>query len=293
MVWITQPSVDPGVDYVWAPAHKIRSILKPQFQAWTKQFLSRNAGREALAALRKKLGKHHSPPRYQAFERSVLFACWCARRYENSSDTPAKMNLKASQRIAKLLPAQLKAIETLRKLFVTDKYLGQYAQLHAFSHVRKQLGENIPHDIVYDLDTTLADYADALSGFAETNIFSYQGPIWIACLEYGKRSRGRHIPDEARIGLEFELALRFKMWTVKPPAPNPLNIMDCTMPPPGQGRPHHPLVAMFLQAVLQSRALRDEEDQRVEAAKVKANLTKLGRHYPDVKFVGWHVQVQP
>ena len=131
--------------------------------------------------------------------------------------------------------------------------------------------------------------------------------MWIACLDYGFPVEARNVPvDEARTGLEFALALRFRHFTGAK-GRHLLEITDCTMP--SDGKPHYKLVALLTKATLENARYRNDDTLTDDAKQIGRRLTKLRHRLREkikdkarprekvetkaetITYVGWPVRV--
>ena len=123
-------------------------------------------------------------------------------------------------------------------------------------------------------------------------MFLHPERTWIGCVDYGTHVRGHRRPeDEARSALAFELALRFKLWTVNPWQRDPLVIFNVTMPT--DGYPRYALIATILHAVFSGRSYTNSASQECAAKKVERDLTRFKHKYPSAKYVGWPLLMDP
>jgi len=131
------------------------------------------------------------------------------------------------------------------------------------------------------LEIALNEYIDVLFHYLRRK----RHRDWVACLDYGHPVEGHRKPnDEARIGLAFELVLRFRYWAK---FPDPFDVMD--KPMPRRGAPNYKLVARFLEAALAGRTIPVTATHKDKAKKVENDLNYLKREYPDIKFIGWPI----
>ena len=108
-------------------------------------------------------------------------------------------------------------------------------------------------------------------------------------MAYGRQVKDRNRPkEEARTGLEFSLALRFKQFT-SPKHRDPLEVFNCKWP--SDGKPRYKLVALFSNATLGRRYYRDPATPTIDDKQIEQRLTKLRGDYPDLRYVGWPVRI--
>ena len=148
----------------------------------------------------------------------------------------------------------------------------------------------------------IVNYGVALEKQQESGGLSFGRPgrNWVACINYGKTISAKRKPkkakrkpkNEARTGLAFELALRFKIWTGPTPQ-DALDIRNRGWLPGRQGRPQYELVALFINAAIHEQSLDNLQTRNDETQKVKGDLDWFKHEYPDAKFMGWPVPVTP
>ncbi len=286
---ISQAYVYKGKHYEWELADRHMPALASQFQPWVQSFRSSRAGEAALKELANLESRH--PSLFKDFEEEILFACWCAKKYTESPwDRPELVREMLAKGGVKALEKQRDAAGTIRQ-FIRD--YPAFAVLDGSSKLFKAFGEEWPKDLSPQelLDDHLVNYEAGIAKLQElAPVFRNPGWPWVACLSYDEIVEGRRRPENpARTGLEFELALRFKMWTVTASGDDPPDVTGCAMP--AKGRPHYKLIARFTSATLQHSQLRSTAAVDQEASKIEGRLNKLKRAHPGTTFMGWPVPV--
>lgn len=286
---ISQAYVDKGKRYEWELADRHMPALASEFQPWAQSFRSRHAGKAALKELANLKSRNLSL--FKDFEEDILFACWCAKKYADSPwDRPELVRERLAKGGVKALEKQRDAAGTIRQ-FIRD--YPAFAVLGGSSKLFEALGEEWPKGLspVEILDDHLADYEAGIAKLQKlAPVFRNPGWPWVACLSYDEIVEGQRRPKNPECtGLEFELALRFKMWTVTASGDDPPDVTGCAMP--AKGRPHYKLIARFTSAALQHSQLRSTAAVDKEASKIEYRLNKLKHTHPGTTFMGWPVAV--
>ena len=286
---IAQAYVDKGKRYEWELADRHMPALASEFQPWAQSFRSRHAGKAALKELANL--KSRNPSLFKDFEEEILFSCWCATKCADSPwDRPELVRERLAKDGVKALEKQRVAAGTIRQ-FIRD--YPAFAVLGGSSKLFEALGEEWPKGLspVEILDDHLADYKAGIAKLQElAPVFRDPGWPWVACLSYDEIVEGQRRPENpARTGLEFELALRFKMWTVTASGDDPPDVTGCAMP--AKGRPHYKLIARLAKAALEGERLRTPAAVDSEASKIEGRLTKFRFTHSGTTFMGWSVAV--
>ncbi len=263
-----------GVEYEWEPADRKMKPLRPEFRSWARRFQLSAEGRSALSALVDL--RVIRPHLYRRLKLEVLFSCWCASEFANQSDTPERVRVRLRGDWAEQLPRQIEhAFEILRFLEKRET-----DRRETFTTGYSDWVLPSPPD---RLEIALNEYMDFLVHYIQRK----SRRDWVACLDYGRPVEDHRKPNEARIGLAFELTLRFKHWTDIQQCPNPFDVLDKGLP--RRGAPNYKLVARLLEAALHGRSIRIEDKLRKQAKKVEDDLRDLVKRHPDIKFIGWPI----
>ena len=229
-----------GQFHHFGPAHEIEKAPSDKAVKWIRKFKGRVAGQVALDAL-KSLEKKTELVRFERFKDLVLLECWWAYRFQNCGDHIWKQ-ISAEHRRRTKIDLQLSRdtqsiLRTLKRHYrANPQYVNAFVK-EAFKETIGPLSDE-------DHTASLIDMLDNLDGRLEDQIRLAEPAkrSWIACIDYKKAVNDRNRPaDEARAGLEFALALRFKHYTGAKGRAR-LKIANCTMPGPGDGKRDRALV---------------------------------------------------
>ena len=249
----------------------------------------RHTALEELESLKKK----SELARFKRLEGLVLRECWWAHRYHKSRDHVWK---KISAEHRRRNKTDLQLANDMQAICRTLKrhYRANPQYVNAF--VKEAFKETIGPLPIEDHTGPLIDMLDNLHGLLENQIQLAEPAkrSWIACIDYKKAVDDRNRPaDEAVAGLEFALTLRFKRYTGAK-GWSRLNIVNCSMPAPGDGKPHHTIVALFSKATFGSSGYPfglDDWQLRQDVKKMQQRLRKFCRNYKDATYVGWPVRI--
>jgi hypothetical protein len=281
-----------GQFHFFGPAHEIEKTPSDEGEKWLRKFKVSVAGETALRAL-KSLEEKTELVRFERFKDLVLLECWWAYRYRNRGDHIWKQ-ISAEHRRRTKIDLQLSKdtqsiLRTLKRHYDANP---QYVNAFVKEAFKKTIGPLA----VEDHTAPLIDMLDNLDGLMEDQIRLAEPAkrSWIACIDYKKAVNDRNRPaDEARAGLEFALALRFKHYTGAKGRAR-LKITNCTMPEPRDGKPCHTLVALFCRATLGSSPYPDGLDDpklREDVSNMQQRLRKVRLNYEDATYVGWPVRI--
>ncbi len=291
-----------GQTYRFLPAHKVPHELSVDARPWINTFVKKNtAGAKALGEMLEEL-ERFGATRHDGLWERVLMECWYAHQYKQSGDHPHKIwiaKVQDARRRANKLSEQSAALrENVEKFIVGHPDRADFLTNNAFESIFGHKPKPFKSDTLISLLKGLEnEFGNSVSPLR----------LWIACLDYGFPVEARNVPvDEARTGLEFALALRFRHVTGAE-GRDPLEIIDCTMP--SDGEPHYELVALLTKATLENARYRNDDTLTDDAKQIGRRLTKLRHRLREkikdkarprekvnpkaetITYVGWPVRV--
>jgi len=284
--------------------HEVRGKLDVPFQKWAKKFCTSGEGKAAIVEL--DTLRNRDPSRFNDLKNEILFACYCAASYKSYIHNQP-INLLAKTKMASdSMFKYLESAHVVADLYHKNPELFVHSAQDAFTAIdtaRSSLGisqprlecraDTLPADKVGDyFHSLLVSYLVSMAHRAGGPMFLYPERTWIGCVDYGTNVRGHRRPvDEARSALAFELALRFKLWTVNPWQRDPLDVFNVTMPK--DGYPRYALIAIILRGLFKRKTYRSKATWEDEASKVERDLTRFKHKYPSAKYVGWPLLMDP
>jgi hypothetical protein len=274
-----------GQTFQILPPQDLRQMLAGTARPWIKSVRASLLGREAFNEL-EELRPFH-PHLFRRLQYWVLFECWCATQFDQLQEQIDghpynKAWSSSNERARRDFPALAKDLSKARKrlesLVSTYK---PYPDLLLGFALEKTLEPQAAEKI------TMGDFLKLIEEFE--NQCQRKLPVprgWLGCLAYNKRVAGAYRRQhEAQTALEFALCLRFKHFT-NAAGRHPIDITDCTMPSDGDSC--YGLVANFCKATFGRSAYGTAATPKAE---ISNTLHVLRNTYPDIKYVGWPVQV--
>lgn len=287
MIWPVQ--VAGRETYLWQAADRHMNALRPAYLQWRAGFERSRNGRAALGELNDL--QSYNPRSFRSFRADILFACWCAQAYGAFGIVPDDARKKGWDHLQSSIPKQIESIKTLIEFFESNKLLSMLIMDRTFNEannikgaVRGLIDAESFVEFLKNLESSLPRYQKG--GL----VIGLPDRQWVACLDYGRSVRGQRRPDEeARVGLEFELALRFRLWTSEKTNRASSSVSNKSMP--STGKAHYGLIAKLLLATFNAKVVATPARIRDEQQRVGNRLYRFKHKYPDAYYIGWPVLV--
>ena len=252
---------------------------KKAFLEWRQRFEARSDARIVVEKMRQKFA-HLNQDMFPAFQSRVLAACFNAHVLKTSPDTDDFETWRTQIANLRNQQEQLqKALKIVREALEASPLVlsAAIASGRAEPHIMPPLKG---HRLEYA--EKLAEALTALGNgipvqLADDRIRQSSLNRIAGCLEYPKAI---HLncskPDSAINGLAFELALRFKQWSISQ-EPDIKGIYEWH----GEGNSSYSLIADFVNVAL------DIPDCGFTSRKAMDRISDLISNHPGIRYCGW------
>lgn len=288
----------------WKRASLKDGPLASEFQKWLKTAMATATGHQITAELSRY--KHHNPSQFPAFEEAILFAVWCAHKFDNWGPSPWEAGLAAwrgNKRLADYQGNMLHRIERdwRRRPDYFNEVINEvvdelvpfhnsdpYGLFHARgASITRQDFIVLIHDFLelYEKRIAYFEYREDDVGGSTLRRFS-------ACFQFpAPKLSNRTQTNEAEWGLALELGIRLFQWKHQASGlPTPIDIDGLT--PAIVARPDYKLITLLvhMSAGSGARSLQPQA-QQVLRRRIRNYFSATKRDNPAVQFVGWPIHI--